>query len=967
MAHIHDTLYECNDLYQQGTGASWENLVYARTGDGKGSYVYPKGKNDKTQYKPKDLCYIYKYDLDATTFKLYSVYYTIVFRYYNTQKFNYPKIRVYTGKKGNNTFIKEITTYEKIANNLENDKHTIQYKITGLTINQLKSLIVKVVWDKNKTNESAKISINRARLSINYDPLEPNYSVYSNPTLATCYLDDEFIWSLTMKNTGDCGRGSTSIYVPRGARILGSSSNSSKDSYDSMVDIWEANLCKGESVTRNFRIKFDYVGQFDLRAFWNGGAKCLVNVEQYYPSPSNELITITPYQTFAYENGYFDIGIYGVYNGETVHCYDIELPQGLNIDYPLRDCMIDLGQNNNINRFIHSDDPEVVITDDNRICLIVNDPMANFEAHIRIPFFATPTGDYPVTVTSLDSHKDYDSVITIIEPRGLSMQVASAISRDRRYVYNSMNIGSPHIWSVRAKASRYNFFDEMDDTLSVDIEPMIAFIGVIPLSRCHKASVTAESKNTLIENRYLNRAYYGKKGDYSESIKMTLRMAWYDVATLQGLCEMDKPIPIDTIPERPDGDPLNHRGWAELTGVTNIKKINDRLYECDVEVTYLTHKILTKFGITEGAKITANAISYYLDLVHDYTDNILDLLTPSYYQFFTNLEDVTGNNVGSWEIEAMSDLTLYNTNKVNTYSTWDINFRNHLPSLMSEDFDGNWEMALRLKNAKTGNLLFEHMYTNFKHYDFDSNRAVNSADVTTTVWNNNAYETLNFDKVGLGYDYLAPLVEDRKTPTHFNTMENMVIEGSGEEFEIFLLDSDNKGIANQVVRVDLSSSDGFRRKFNVMTDVYGRVLFDPTYGNSDFTVTLTFDETKDYRSCNYTTMMNVNLDYEETHFTYQEAPIVLNSWYYYECTLLDSENNPVPTAIVYYSFRTMTGDYGHEESTLTDNNGVARIPITFFDGTNMMKVNMKGFTENNVVYQPTQFETEVKINIDWSN
>ena len=959
---VHETLYTCNDLYEQGTGAKWENLVYARTGEGYGAYVHPQGKNSATEYKPKDLCYIYKYNkIDPSKYKVGNVYWTVVFRKYNLNKNNFPKIRIYSGVKGNNTFIREITSFTKLENILEYDNHTLQFKLGDLTVNQLKSLIVKVVWDKTKSTEASEISINRARLSINYLPLKPKFTIFAEPPLATITNNDEFLWKITAKNTGDGGTGQTTIKLPTGVTIL---SSNKTGAFDPSTKRWTFTLGSGKSDVLQLRLKFSYIGQYSLVATNDGDyavnkqVESIVNVEQYYPSPSGELITYTYGQCFAFEDGYFDVNIYGVYNGEETHCYDITIPQGLQVEYPLKTSMIDLGMNTNVDSFITEG-----ITSDNRICLKVDDVMSNFEAHIRIPFHNVGgEDDYTVTTYSNDSGKDYDGLIHILEPRGMIVVSSSALSRDKRYVHNSVNIGSPQVWTVRAKASKHNYFDEKKDTMSIDIEKMIAYIGVIPLSRCHKADVTATSKNTLIENRYLNRAYYGKKGDYDEEIKMTLRMSWQDVATLQGLCEMDKPIPIDTIPTRADGDPLNHRGWAEIYEVSNIKKINDLYYECDVGVKYLTHKLLTKFGIVETGKITSNAIKHYLALVHDYTDDILDLFRPSYWQNFTSLEDVNGDMVGSYELDAPSSFTLNNVTDIKKYSTWDIIFRNHTPTLYSEDFDGNWEMSLRLLNKDNGEPLFEHTYNNFKHYDFDNAVAVNSADVTSTYKNGNAYETLNFDKIGLGYDNFSPIIEDWKTATHFNTMETTILDTLNDTFEIFLLDKDNKGISSQVVNVRVQGDDGFSNSFNVMTDIYGRVLFKVNWGNGDYTLLLTYEETENYRGCSYSTSLNVNFDYKELRFEYPSNVTVLELGYPYVVTLLD-DDDPVEGFMLHYSFKSATGDYGYERTVLTDENGRASVPIDWVNGSLTLRVSLKGFVDDGIVYQPVQMEEVVNVNV----
>ena len=48
------TLYKAQWLWQDYTGAKWQNLSWANTGDDHASYVYPQGRNSKSSYKPKE-------------------------------------------------------------------------------------------------------------------------------------------------------------------------------------------------------------------------------------------------------------------------------------------------------------------------------------------------------------------------------------------------------------------------------------------------------------------------------------------------------------------------------------------------------------------------------------------------------------------------------------------------------------------------------------------------------------------------------------------------------------------------------------------------------------------------------------------------------------------------------------------------------------------------------------------------
>ena len=443
---------------------------------------------------------------------------------------------------------------------------------------------------------------------------------------------------------------------------------------------------------------------------------------------------------------------------------------------------------------------------------------------------------------------------------------------------------------------------------------------------------------------------------------MTLRIPWYDVATLEGLVEMDKPVPIDTCPDLPDGDPLNHRGWAEIHGVNGIRKINDMLYECKVDVTYLNHDIITKFNIKEDSKVTNQKIQHYLNLVHDYNEELRDFFNMNYYQFWTTLEDEYGNKTGSYEIEPNSSLIL--SRDLNKYSTYDVIWRNKLPEALSEDYDGNWEMALQIWDKTNNKMLFEHAYTNYLHYDYDMAYPVNTADATTKYLNGSDYQVANIEKVNLGFDELSPLIEDRKIPTHFNTMETTTsIDELGNKFEIFLLDKDNKGVKGKPVVVNITNSSGFTNTFTIMTDIWGRVIFDPRWGNGDYDVELVFHEDKDYRGCTYETTMDVQIEEMECHFEYPRFNTFLNLDTPFYCILLDENNNGLSNFMLHYSFKEANGNYGYERTVVTGANGVAEIPIDYVNGTVRIKVAMKGFADNNIIYQPVQFEEELNINV----
>lgn len=966
------TLYKAQWFWQDYVGAKWQNLEWANTGDNHASHVYPQGKNSKSQYKPKSLFYHYQMTgIDANKYKLDSVNFVLVIGKFNTNSNDLPTIKVFTGDNNapyQKEPIKVVKSYTHLKNKYDFDSHTLQFNLKGVTISQLKNLIVEVDWSRTNISGSSTISVNRARLVVDYSLQDPKWALYSsiNPTSTT--TNNKVAWKLTVKNTGYCSsNNSVKLSLPTGVSVVSSSGGGS---YNNSSKTWTfGQVCKGGSVTRTFYLKSSNVGTKNLVAtntssyVVNKNVTQKVTFTQYVPPVQpKDLITYTFYDESTFEKEpyqFFDVHIQGVKNrhvDEEYVCYNLTPSENIELYLPLRSTVELIDDNSNIAELVT--DSSIAI-EDNTICFRLERINDDFLANVRVYMYCLD--DTTGTITTTQGDESWSQEFDILSKRGAKFLFDEAISRDKIYVPNSVNIGVPNIWTIRAATSRNNFFDEKKEGMEITIEDRIAYIGVIPLSRCHKADVTATVKNSLIENRYLNRAYYGKKGDYSEDIKMTLRIAWYDVATLEGLCEMDKPIPIDTIPYLPDGDPLNHRGWAEIYEVSNIKKINDLYYECDVGVKYLSHDINTRFTITEVKKITEAAIQYYLALIHDYNMDLLDIFKLNYYEFWNTLEDVNGDKIGSYNIDPNTSLKL--ERDLNKHSTYDIVFRNQVPVLRSEDYDGNWEMALKVLNKETGDVLFEHDYNNFLHYDLANQYAVNTADATSKYLNGANYETLNFEKIGLGYDELSPLIEDMKTATHFNTMESVVIQAPSDQFEIFLLDEENKGISSQVVEVRVTGDNGYSNRFNVMSDIYGRILFDVKWGNGDYNITLTYKETEKYRSCEYSTNLNIEFDYVQYHFNYPSNVAVLTTEYPYIVTLLDENEGPVSDMMLHYSFKEIDGNFGYERTVTTDSEGKAVIPIDWINGTVILRVMMKGFTYNGTIYQPVSCEAEVNVNV----
>ena len=126
------------------------------------------------------------------------------------------------------------------------------------------------------------------------------------------------------------------------------------------------------------------------------------------------------------------------------------------------------------------------------------------------------------------------------------------------------------------------------------------YIGCVPLEHLH-FDPKSTYKDKLLDEHYKNKRYMGKQLASDEDITLNVRLHPQQVTTIQGLIDMDKPIPINANHLIWEGDALNHRGWAEIYGITTTET-NPSWYKCDIDVKYLTHNLNTRFKINRGDK-----------------------------------------------------------------------------------------------------------------------------------------------------------------------------------------------------------------------------------------------------------------------------------------------------------------------------------------------------------------------------
>lgn len=136
-------------------------------------------------------------------------------------------------------------------------------------------------------------------------------------------------------------------------------------------------------------------------------------------------------------------------------------------------------------------------------------------------------------------------------------------------------------------------------TLTAFVWEDLAYIGCVPIGRSHYEP-EHDFTNKGLSKTFKNKVYKGKSMEYEEDTSLKIRLPPRDWTTLQGLTKIDKPIPVNTVPTAFEGDVLNHRGWAEITGIKGITKTNPLYYDGEIELDYITHDINTRFKIERG-------------------------------------------------------------------------------------------------------------------------------------------------------------------------------------------------------------------------------------------------------------------------------------------------------------------------------------------------------------------------------
>lgn len=493
-----------------------------------------------------------------------------------------------------------------------------------------------------------------------------------------------------------------------------------------------------------------------------------------------------------------------------------------------------------------------------------------------------------------------------------------------------------------------NYFKLDKPTNSIQIAKDIAYIGAVRLNRGHKADVTANTGNAPSSESYQNRKYLGKTGNWEEDIGMTLRIPWKDVVTLQNHAYHDAPIPINTCPDLPDGDPLNHRGWAEIYRVKNIKKINNMLYQCEPEVEYLTHELLGKFNITLLNKICPVDIGYLLTSTHEYTDDLREILDLASYKDFYNLEIDDGMYKGVYTVEDDCTYTFKTREPISTISQWSYRWRNILQTIDSQAHDNNhWQMAFRILDHKTNALLLEYLYYNFIHVN-DNDELLNECDVkVTTINDKGEYDVTNYSHMNLDFDEVTASSYNNKANTTLKVQQTIEAFERGHNVGFTLIDWNGTPLSNRFIDVNIFDDDGNElQSYTILTTSEGHGNFEFNQNKGVYRIQYKFIGDNDYNECFAESELYMNIIQDtQVYFDIANNQTFTEAGNYFEGYLRAGTNQVMNDEQVYIYIR--KGTKGSWKSTpyikTTDVTGKFRLQINLStEGVWQLKCVYKG-------------------------
>ena len=297
----------------------------------------------------------------------------------------------------------------------------------------------------------------------------------------------------------------------------------------------------------------------------------------------------------------------------------------------------------------------------------------------------------------------------------------------------------------------------------------VRYIGCVEVPYAHYEPEHT-SKDKLLDEHYKSKYYVGKENAVDEDISLKIRVPRKKTPTIIGLVNIDRPIPINLVPDAWEGDPLNHRGWAEIYGV-KVKPTNPLYDDLDIDVKYITHNIISRFNIYRGDVIKEfelpNVLTESLKSGED-IGNFFNIDTDA--SFIYDADDITAHR-NLFTFKNLQDITMKSKEIIASKSLIEI----YWDSVKFDEIrENNIARFIRLVDDKD-NVVFEYEY-----FDFDFSSTVYSCSVIGRVLTDNGYEPVINREIYLHSD--VEFTDDEADEDYDD--EAVDIYGSSVSFEL---------------------------------------------------------------------------------------------------------------------------------------------------------------------------------------
>lgn len=383
--------------------------------------------------------------------------------------------------------------------------------------------------------------------------------------------------------------------------------------YDPATSIWTFNDKANANYSLELRLRSGKQGLSNLNANKVDDDKVFDNYYYYVNATHYDgLATIT-------------INPNGEFHKRNKCCVDIEL-KGVSNDNSLN-VYVSSTMDMNEGSFELIDGDGIILNSQTSNMASFNVPN-EYEMTLRYCFYPLAVGDITLGVYTDDDPNLTSETFKVLDAYEYNLNLTGAdylIKLNTHRIASDVGTDSVIIPCVSDEVDKSMIMS--DCQINMSIWEKLDYIGCIPLKQTH-FDPESTFKDKLLDSHYKNKKYMGKELAVDEDISLNVRLHPRQVTTLQGLIELDKPIPINANHKCFEGDSLNHRGWCEIYGV-KTKETNPHWYKCNINVKYLTHNLNTRFKIDKGVRVSDYNIPSLMSETHPNGANLSD--TDGYF------------------------------------------------------------------------------------------------------------------------------------------------------------------------------------------------------------------------------------------------------------------------------------------------------------------------------------------------